>query len=438
MGTGRRRVPSRPHTMGGRTWADPEYDGAGGARGVAGAPPNRFRRNPAHPRRRTRGACGQGRGARRPPRRRRAPLLFRECAEGDRAGGQVQVSWRCAAVGGPLPLAGERPSLFSQPLHVMSSSPRPLVSITIPTYNRADSYLRETIESALDQTYAPVDVMVADNASTDATPDLVRSFDDDRLRYERHEENIGPFRNWQFCLDAARGEFIYMLHDDDLVDPDFLATCVAALADEPDAGFVRTGLRTIDADGRVLQDFPNRIAGLQGEAYVDAWLRRRAYWYFSNTLIRTEALRDFKGAFTRYRHTSDCANFARLALAHRGADVETVKASCRLHDEKLTRAAEVSSWVQEYRALRDDVIRLAADEWQDRLRTGANDFFSEICYRHAERIPGRARQVLMMGRIYRTFEWSRIPPMLSRAFRRFLPSSLIRWIRARRVPPAAA
>jgi glycosyltransferase involved in cell wall biosynthesis len=320
----------------------------------------------------------------------------------------------------------------------MRSSPQPLVSITIPTYNRAESYLRGTIESALAQTYLRTEVIVADNASTDATPDLVRSFDDERLRYERHAENIGPFRNWQFCLDAAQGDFIYMLHDDDLVDPDFLATCVAALADEPDAGFVRTGLRTIDADGQVLQDFPNRIVGLQGESYVDAWLRRRAYWYFSNSLIRTNALRALDGAFTRYLHTSDCATFARLALAHRGADVEDVKASCRLHDEKLTRAAEVSSWVQEYRALRDDVVRLAADEWQDRLRAGANDFFSEICYRHAERIPGRLRQLLMMGRIYRAFEWSRIPPVLSRASRRLLPASLIRWIRARRFPSAAA
>lgn len=320
----------------------------------------------------------------------------------------------------------------------MSSPSHPFVSITIPTYNRADSYLRGAIECALAQTYPHFEVLVADNASTDATPDLVGAFDDPRLRYVRHEENLGPFRNSQFCLDAARGEFICMLHDDDLIDPDFLETCVAALADEPDAGYVMTGLRTIDADGQVLRDFPNRIVGPQGEAYVEAWLQRRAYWYFANMLIRTDALRGLEDAFSRYHLASDCANIARLALAHRGVTVQDVKASCRLHDEKLTRAAEVSGWVDEYRALRNELVRSAADDWKERLRVGANDFFSKICYDHAERIPSRLRQVLVMIRIYFTFGRSRIPPAFSRTTRRLLPASVVRWIRARRSPSAAA
>ena len=320
----------------------------------------------------------------------------------------------------------------------MTSRYQPLVSITIPTYNRADSYLRGAIESALGQTYPHVEVLVADNASTDATPEVVGAFDDSRLRYVRHEENIGPFRNSQFCLDTARGEFIYMLHDDDLVDPDFLDTCVEALAEDPDAGYVRTGLRTIDADGAEVDAYPNRTAGLQHEAYVHAWLQRRAYWYFANTLIRTEALRSLEGAFTRYRHTSDCANFARLALKYRGVDVEVVKASCRLHDEKLTEVSAVSDWIDEYEMVRDDLVELVRDDWKAQIREGANDLFSEICYRHAGRIPGRAQRYRTLARIYRTFEGSRLPPSLTGGARRLLPRTVVEWIRRLRAPSVAS
>jgi hypothetical protein len=229
-----------------------------------------------------------------------------------------------------------------------------------------------------------------------------------------------------------------MLHDDDLVDPDFVETCVAALADDPEAGYVRTGLRTIDADGVPVAAYPNRTVGLQHEAYVHAWLQRRTYWYFANTLIRTDALRALGDAFSRYHHASDCANFARLALAHRGVDVEDVKASCRLHDEKLTEVSAVSDWIDEYERVRNDLVALVDDEWTDRIREGANDLFSEICYRHAGRIASRPQRYLTLARIYRVFEGQRLPPTLSAGTRRLLPTAVVRWVRRLRGPSAAS
>lgn len=304
---------------------------------------------------------------------------------------------------------------------------QPLVSIAIPTYNRADSYLRGTIESALGQTYPHLEILIADNASTDHTRELVTEFDDERIRYVRHVENLGPFRNFQFCLDNAQGELLYILHDDDRADSDFVETCVNAFAKLPDAGFVRTGLRTIDQEGQVIQEFPNRTVGLQGDAYVHAWLQRRTYWYFSSTLIRTEALQSLDGPFSKYRHTSDCANFARLAFRYKGVDIREIKASCRLHDQKLTRAATVSRWIDEYERVRDELVESAGDDWKNKIREGANDLFSEICYRHAGRISKLANRYATYARIYQTFDQSRIPPPLSRLSQQVLPDTLVRW-----------
>ncbi|NIV34817.1 MAG: glycosyltransferase, partial [Anaerolineae bacterium] len=71
----------------------------------------------------------------------------------------------------------------------MTQGAYPLVTVAIPTYNRADSYLRYALESAVNQTYGNVEVIVSDNCSTDGTEQVVRDFSAPCLRYFRHAEN---------------------------------------------------------------------------------------------------------------------------------------------------------------------------------------------------------------------------------------------------------
>ena len=79
----------------------------------------------------------------------------------------------------------------------------PRVTVFIPTYNRA-RLLPEAIESVLAQTYDDFRLEVSDNASDDATPEVVASFDDPRLEYVRQPENLGLLGNHNWFLAAAR------------------------------------------------------------------------------------------------------------------------------------------------------------------------------------------------------------------------------------------
>ncbi len=72
----------------------------------------------------------------------------------------------------------------------MVSSDEPLVTIGIPTYNRANNFLRNALGSALNQTYTKLEIIASDNRSTDQTESLVRDFSDPRIRYIKHQENI--------------------------------------------------------------------------------------------------------------------------------------------------------------------------------------------------------------------------------------------------------
>lgn len=101
------------------------------------------------------------------------------------------------------------------------------VSIMIPTYNQS-SYIREAIDSALAQTYPNLEVIVGDDASTDATLMLVGKVSDTRLKYVRNPCNLGRVGNYKNLLfNHAAGDFVVLLDGDDyFTDPDFISEAV--------------------------------------------------------------------------------------------------------------------------------------------------------------------------------------------------------------------
>lgn len=109
-----------------------------------------------------------------------------------------------------------------------------MVSVIIMVYNRT-SYLPAAIQSALDQTYRNIEVIVADDASTTDIAGLVRKFSDPRVRYRRNETNLRMARNLSATLRETRGEFFANLNDDDLWEPDFLEKVVPPMAAHPEA-----------------------------------------------------------------------------------------------------------------------------------------------------------------------------------------------------------
>src|SRR3990172_6845810 len=103
-----------------------------------------------------------------------------------------------------------------------------LVSICIPVYNMEPT-IERCIRSALGQTYPSVEVVVADNQSTDRTHELALSIKDSRLRVVRNERNLGPYGNHNRLLELSRGEWVKFLHGDDELTPECVEKMVAAV-----------------------------------------------------------------------------------------------------------------------------------------------------------------------------------------------------------------
>jgi glycosyltransferase involved in cell wall biosynthesis len=134
----------------------------------------------------------------------------------------------------------------------VSAAPR--LSIGLPVYN-SEIYLGQSIEALLGQTYEDFELIISDNASTDATADICRSYanQDSRVRYIRQPRNIGLAPNHNFVFAESRGELFKWAASDDLYARDLLQRCVEALDEHPEVVLAHSFEAAIDESGTVYQ-----------------------------------------------------------------------------------------------------------------------------------------------------------------------------------------
>lgn len=127
----------------------------------------------------------------------------------------------------------------------------PEVSIGLPVYN-GEKFLAEAIESILGQTFTDFELIISDNASTDRTEEIARSYAaiDRRIRFVRQEANRGASKNFSLVFELARGEYFKWAAYDDVLMPDFLTECVALLDNDPSAVLACSRTSLIDGDGQ--------------------------------------------------------------------------------------------------------------------------------------------------------------------------------------------
>ena len=173
------------------------------------------------------------------------------------------------------------------------SRPSKLVSICVPTRNRADS-LRESLVSICGQDYDSLDIVVSDNGSDDHTEAVVRDFErrDSRVRYIRHDRNIGLHANHNFCFDTARGEFICIWHDHDEREASTVSDYVAFLDQHPKVGVVCSDWDLINDRGEQIGVREHEVAAVTaGLDYIAQTIRSgRSSIGIPGAMVRASAL----------------------------------------------------------------------------------------------------------------------------------------------------
>jgi glycosyltransferase involved in cell wall biosynthesis len=127
------------------------------------------------------------------------------------------------------------------------------VTVGIPVFN-GERFVAQAIDSVLGQTFTAIELLISDNASSDGTADICRSYAarDRRVRYIRQESNLGPFKNLKYVTDHASSPFLVWLAHDDVLDKAYIEECHALLIKNSRAVLVTGDFRVIGEAGELI------------------------------------------------------------------------------------------------------------------------------------------------------------------------------------------
>lgn len=251
----------------------------------------------------------------------------------------VPVDLRRAA--DPIDATSDQPS--GERAHYVASPGAqavPKVSLGLPVYN-GSNYLEPALKSILGQTFEDFELIISDNASTDSTADICKSYaeQDPRIRYFRQSENIGAAANYNFVFHQARGDYFKWCAHDDLIGSTFLEACAAWLDTHDDyVGSFPKDVSFIDEQDGFLGTVdvnlnPGDLSpGKRFAHYIDMGFIHCGVFF---GLYRRKALdgSGLHGAFI----ASDRVFIGEMLLRGRIAQVEGTKMFFRRHPEQYSR-----------------------------------------------------------------------------------------------------
>ncbi len=125
----------------------------------------------------------------------------------------------------------------------------PLVTVAMAAYN-SELYIKESIESILNQSYKNIELIVVNDGSTDRTKEIVLSFNDSRIKLFDNFENLGIVKTRNVCIEKSSGKYLAIFDSDDIALPDRLKLQVNFLENNSDYCLCGTDYQIIDSNGK--------------------------------------------------------------------------------------------------------------------------------------------------------------------------------------------
>ncbi len=224
----------------------------------------------------------------------------------------------------------------------------PLVSIGLPVYN-GEVYLRDAIDSILNQDFTDFELIISDNASSDSTQEICREYEkrDSRIHYIRTEQNLGASINYNKTFESATGKYFKWAAHDDLHHPEFLSRCLEVMEDDQDVVLAYPRVINVDGSGKeinrdtdklFLKEDPESLNANSPTAHVRfrtlTLSDHKCYSVFG--LIRSDILR--KTPLIGSYVGSDRTLLAELSLWGRFHELDEYLFYHRQHNERSMRA----------------------------------------------------------------------------------------------------
>ncbi|WP_120190197.1 glycosyltransferase family 2 protein [Ammoniphilus oxalaticus] len=210
----------------------------------------------------------------------------------------------------------------------------PKFTVVIPTYNR-EKYIKKAIRSVLKQTYKDFECIVVDDASTDNTPKIVKSFGN-RVKYVRHKKNLGGSAARNTGIAKAKGKYIAFLDSDDKFLPNKLKVVKKFIKKHPKAKFIYSWYYHSNSRGQITRlRKANKARSLNELRYL--LLRRKFTIRTSTVVVRRNAFKKCGKFSEQYRHTHDWDMWLKLLTRYYGHCIPKPLSVYRQHPGMMTK-----------------------------------------------------------------------------------------------------
>jgi len=204
----------------------------------------------------------------------------------------------------------------------------PKISVIMSVYN-GEKYLRESVESILNQTFTSFEFIIVNDGSTDSSLDIIRSYDDDRIRLIDNEQNIGLTKSLNKALRFAGGEYIARQDADDVSLPNRLERQVNYLEKHPEVAVLGTSVYLIDEDGKTT----TKVVALAGPTLKD--LHKGNQFTHGSVMFKKDIVAELGGYNESLRYVQDYELWLRLAKKHHIGNLREPLYKLRFHTAKL-------------------------------------------------------------------------------------------------------
>jgi len=207
----------------------------------------------------------------------------------------------------------------------------PLVTVLMPVYN-GEKYLKEAIESVLNQTFRDFEFLIIDDGSADKSAETIKSFNDARIRLERNETNLGLIKTLNKGLGLAKGKYIARMDCDDISLPKRLSIQVNFMEKHPEIDVCGSWVKVMG----LKQEFVNKYP--QNHEEARAYLLFNTPFAHPSVIIRKEVMEKHKLKYDEnYKHAEDYELWSRIINYAKVSNIPKVLLHYRMHDESVSK-----------------------------------------------------------------------------------------------------
>lgn len=203
----------------------------------------------------------------------------------------------------------------------------PVISVIMSVYN-GERYLKEAIDSILNQTFADFEFIIVNDASTDSSLKIMQSYDDERIKIISNEKNIGLTKSLNKALEQARGGFIARQDADDSSLPNRLEEQLRYFKQHPEVALLGTSLYIIDENGKIIGRRALSVDPSK-EFFKGSWFAH------GSAMFKSEVAHEFGGYNELFRYCQDYELWLRIAKRYQVKGLTHGLYKLRFHDENV-------------------------------------------------------------------------------------------------------